>query len=436
MGNMSLKKLTGICFIVGVLANTLPFILTIFAGATPEEGVNIFQFFSGETIKYGTAGHAYSLISVIGLALVSFSVLMLREIMQGDGKDDNPLMRLGAYLFFVASIGFMVSWSLDNAMAWDSSGEVAKNFMKLLTPKDSKFIKIYRGNIPLFHSVGIEEKLNKIFEPVVHLPSGGYLVINPTEALISIDINSGKSTKETNIERTALVTNLEAAEEISRQIRMRNLSVLIVIDFIDMFNYHHKRMVERKLKEKMKSDRARIQLSKISNFGLLEMSRQRLGEGSVKWNMTLSLESFALKIVKILEEQAFLNKVKIINAIVPEKVKLYIEINLEKELLYYKKKYRFEINLISNKELIIPEYTIELLNKKKKLIKKVEYIEKIEKNLFDKRNIKTDYNRSGVFPNKILSNKLKNKKKYGYGKKFSPKKKTKKHLWVNRNAVQ
>ena len=312
----------------------------------------------------------------------------------------------------------------------------AKSFMKLLTPKDSKFIKKYRGNIPLFHSVGIEEKLNKIFEPVVHLPSGGYLVINPTEALISIDINSGKSTKETNIERTALVTNLEAAEEISRQIKIRNLSGLIVIDFIDMFNYHHKRMVERKLKEKMKSDRARIQLSKISNFGLLEMSRQRLGEGSVKWNMTLSLESFSLKIVKILEEQAFLNKVKIINAIVPEKVKLYIEINLDKELLYYKKKYRFEINLISNKELIIPEYTIELLNKKKRLIKKVEYIEKIEKNIFDKKNIKADYNRSGVSPNKILSNKFKNKKKYGYGKKFSPKKKTKKHLWVNRNAVQ
>ena len=312
----------------------------------------------------------------------------------------------------------------------------AKSFMKLLTPKDSKFIKKYRGNIPLFHSVGIEEKLNKIFEPVVHLPSGGYLVINPTEALISIDINSGKSTKETNIERTALVTTLEAAEEISRQIKIRNLSGLIVIDFIDMFNYHHKRMVERKLKEKMKSDRSRIQLSKISNFGLLEMSRQRLGEGSVKWNMTLSLESFSLKIVKILEEQAFLNKVKIINAIVPEKVKLYIEINLEKELLYYKKKYRFEINLISNKELIIPEYTIELLNKKKRLIKKVEYIEKIEKNLFDKKNIKADYNRSGASPNKMLNNKFKNKKKFRHAKKFSPKKKTKKHLWVNRNAVQ
>ena len=312
----------------------------------------------------------------------------------------------------------------------------AKNFMKLLTPKNLKYIKKYRGNIPLFHSVGIEGKLNKIFEPIVDLPSGGYIVINPTEALISIDINSGKSTKETNIERTALVTNLEAAEEISRQIKIRNLSGLIVIDFIDMFNYHHRRMVERKLKEKMKNDRARIQLSRISNFGLLEMSRQRLGEGSVKWNMTLSLESFSLKIIKVLEEQAFLNKVKIVNAIIPEKVKLYIELNLEKELLYFKKKYRFEINLVSNKELIIPEYTIELLNKKKKLIKKIEYIEKIGKNLFDNKNTKTNYNRTNVLPNRILNNKFKNRKKYKYRKKFNPKKRPKKHLWVNRNAVQ
>ena len=137
-----------------------------------------------------------------------------------------------------------------------------------------------------------------------------------------------------------------------------------------------------------------------------------------------------------MEEQAFLNKVKIVNAIIPEKVKLYIELNLEKELLYFKKKYRFEINLVSNKELIIPEYTIELLNKKKKLIKKIEYIEKIGKNLFDNKNTKTNYNRSNVLPNKILNNKFKNKKKYKYRKKFNPKKRPKKHLWVNRNAVQ
>jgi len=311
----------------------------------------------------------------------------------------------------------------------------AKNFIKLLIPKNAKYIKKYRGNIPLFHSVGIEEKLNKIFEPAVNLPSGGYLVINPTEALISIDINSGKSTKEKNIERTALTTNLEAAEEIARQIKIRNLSGLIVIDFIDMFSYHNRRMVERKLKENLRNDRARIQFSKISNFGLLEMSRQRLGESSVKWNMTLSLESFALKIIKILEEHAFVNKAKIINAYIPEKVKLYIEAHLKEELLFFKKKYRFEINLISNKELIIPEYKIELLNKKNKVVNKVEYIEKIENNLFDKKNIKANYNKHNSSFGRNVNNRFKNKKKNRYGKKFNYKKKNKKHLWVNRNAV-
>ena len=125
------------------------------------------------------------------------------------------------------------------------------------------------------------------------------VVINPTEALVSIDINSGQSIKEINIEKTALKTNLEAAEEISRQIKIRDLSGLIVIDFIDMFHFQSKRNVERRLRDKLKDDRARIQFGRISNFGLLEMSRQRLRESSVEWNMTLSLDSFALKIVKI-----------------------------------------------------------------------------------------------------------------------------------------
>ena len=276
-----------------------------------------------------------------------------------------------------------------------------KNFMKLLMPGNTKFVKKYRGAIPLFHSVDIEKNLNRIFESTVVLPSGGYIVINPTEALISIDINSGKANKETNIERTALVTNLEAAEEISRQIRIRDLSGLIVIDFIDMLNYHHKRIVEKKLKEKLKHDRARIQFSRISGFGLLEMSRQRLGESSVKWNLTLSLESFALKIIKIVEELAFSNKVKIINVYIPEKVKLFIQESLEKELTYFKKKYKFEINLIANNKLIIPDYEIELLNKKKKLVKKIHHIEldkpnyyKKNNNKFKSNNLKFDYNKN------------------------------------------
>ncbi len=253
----------------------------------------------------------------------------------------------------------------------------AKNFMRLLMPESVKKIKKYRGKIPLFHDAQIEKSLNRIFEPTVKLESGGYIVINPTEALVSIDINSGQSIKEVNIEKTALKTNLEAAEEIARQIKIRDLSGLIVIDFIDMFSFHNRKSVERNLREKLKDDRARIQFGRISNFGLLEMTRQRLRESSVKWNMVLSLDSFALKIVKKGEELAFSSKAKIVNINVPSKVKVYIEENLSKEIDHFIKKYKLEFNLIADEKLAIPEYIISLLNKNKKIIKKIENIEKI-----------------------------------------------------------
>ena len=196
----------------------------------------------------------------------------------------------------------------------------AKNFMKFLMPENVKKIKKYRGKIPLFHDAQIEKSLNRIFEPTIKLESGGYIVINPTEALVSIDVNSGQSIKESNLEKTALKTNLEAAEEISRQIKIRDLSGLIVIDFIDMFAFHNRRTVERKLREKLKDDRARMQFGRIGNFGLLEMTRQRLRESSVKWNMVLSVDSFSLKIVKKGEELAFSNKAKIVDIKVPGKI--------------------------------------------------------------------------------------------------------------------
>ena len=177
----------------------------------------------------------------------------------------------------------------------------AKNFMKLMMPKHLKKIKKYRDKIPLFFKENIENKLNEIFETQVKLNSGGYLIINPTEALVSIDINSGKSIKQKNVESTALSTNLEAAEEIARQIKIRDLSGLIIIDFIDMLNFGNRRLVERRLKEKCRSDRARIQIGRISNFGLLEMSRQRLRESFVKWDVSLTNESVALKILKTVE---------------------------------------------------------------------------------------------------------------------------------------
>ena len=285
----------------------------------------------------------------------------------------------------------------------------AKSYMKFLTPENVKKVKKYRGKIPLFHDVGIEKNLNLIFDSTIKLESGGYIVINPTEALVSIDINSGQSIKEANIEKTALKTNLEAAEEISRQIKIRDLSGLIVIDFIDMISFHNKKIVERKLKGRLKDDRARIQFGRIGNFGLLEMTRQRLRESSVKWNMTLSLDSFALKIVKKGEELAFSNKAKIANIYVPLKVKTYIEKNFGKEINHFKKKYKLEFNIIADNTHIIPEYKIDLLNKNKKIIKKIENIEKI--------SLKNNYNRKNFIDNKFnknskVSNKSRKKFKY------------------------
>tara|TARA_Y100000590_G_scaffold251273_1_gene282160 strand:- start:1183 stop:2028 length:846 start_codon:yes stop_codon:yes gene_type:complete len=264
----------------------------------------------------------------------------------------------------------------------------------------------------MFHEMGIEKKLNQIFEPTVKLESGGYIVINPTEALIAVDVNSGQSIKEINIEKTALKTNLEAAEEISRQIKIRDLSGLIVIDFIDMLNFYNRRNVEKKLREKLKDDRARIQFGRISNFGLLEMTRQRLRESPVKWNMTLSIDSFALKVIRKAEEVAFSNKVKIININIPEKIKLYIEENLNKEINYFKKKYRFELNLITDKNLILPEYKIHLLSKNKKVIKKIENIERIEKNSNEKNYKNNNFLNKGF--NKKFGKNNKFRKKFNY----------------------
>ncbi len=292
----------------------------------------------------------------------------------------------------------------------------AKKFMKELMPRNVKYIKKYRGKIPLFHFANIEKELNNIFEPTVKLKSGGYLVINPTEALVSIDINSGQSTKQTNIEKTALNTNLEAAEEIARQIKLRDLSGLIVIDFIGMMNFYNRRHVEKKMKESIRKDRARMQIGRISNFGLLEMTRQRLREGSIRWETQLSLNSFSQKILKKIQLLAFTEKVKILKAYVPEKVKIFIERNLLEELKYFQKKYSFKIEILSDQNLIIPEYKIELLNKSKKVINIIENINKIFELSRDKKSfVKKDTKK---ITKKIIK-KAKSKKKL-------------KTLWVRR----
>ncbi len=298
----------------------------------------------------------------------------------------------------------------------------AKSFMKEFMPRSSKFVKKYRGKIPLFHSAGIEKELNKIFEPLVKLKSGGYLVINPTEALVAIDVNSGQSTKQVNIEKTALNTNVEAAEEIARQIKIRDLSGLIVIDFIDMMNFHNKRIVERKIKEKLKLDRARIRVGRISNFGLLEMTRQRLKESSIKWETNLSIDSFAQKIIKKIEMLAFSNKTKIINAFVPDKVNLYLKSFFKNEIIFFEKKYKFKINISPESSLIIPEYKIHLLNKNKKIINQIESFKKIDSITVNK----ADINKPG-YKGKSYINNIKSKKKLNKG--------LGKTLWVRRKKI-
>jgi len=284
----------------------------------------------------------------------------------------------------------------------------AQNFMKMMMPSHVKKIKKYRGKIPLFIEENIEQKLNQIFESEIKLNSGGYLVINPTEALVSIDINSGSSIKQKNVESTALDTNLEAAEEIARQIKIRDLSGLIIIDFIDMLSYGNRRMVERRLKEKCRTDRARIQIGRISNFGLLEMSRQRLRESAVKWKVELTDESFAQKLLKIVELKSVLSKAKFVELKVCEKISDFLKENFVDDLTYFEKKNKMKIDIITDNSLIIPEYIIDLKNKSNKTIELVEYHEKL-KNLEQQ---KVDDKFSGNKENKKFYKKKNYKKKF------------------------
>ena len=294
----------------------------------------------------------------------------------------------------------------------------AKNFMKIMMPKDLKKIKKYRDKIPLFFKENIEVKLNEIFESTVNLNSGGYLVINPTEALVSIDINSGKSIKQKNVESTALDTNLEAADELARQIKIRDLSGLIIIDFIDMLSFSNRKTVEKRLKERCRQDRARIQIGRISNFGLLEMSRQRLRESAVKWEITLTTESFALKIIKLMEVKSILNKAKFVKIKVNEKIKNFINENFTEDIKYFETKNKIKVEIITDNSLIIPDYSIELQNKTKKIIETIENVS-VLKNLSEQVNNNKKSNNVN-FKKDIF------KKKKFYKKKFY--KKTKRSL--------
>lgn len=217
----------------------------------------------------------------------------------------------------------------------DEGYRVAKEFMRKLMPSHAKKVQPYKDKIPLFHRFQVEQQFASMYHPEVHLKSGGYIVINPTEALVSIDVNSGKATRERNIEDTATKTNLEAAEEIARQLRLRDLAGLIVIDFIDMDDNRNNKAVERRVKDCLKSDRARIQVGRISPFGLMEMSRQRLRPSFLETSTNVchtcggsgfvrSIESTALLIIRTLEEEGVRERSAKITATVHTDVAIYL----------------------------------------------------------------------------------------------------------------
>ncbi|WDF71861.1 Rne/Rng family ribonuclease [Novosphingobium sp. KACC 22771] len=217
----------------------------------------------------------------------------------------------------------------------DDGYRAARDFMKLLMPSHARRVKHYADPVPLFQRFGAEDQLTAMYDPVVQLKSGGYIVINPTEALVSIDINSGRSTKEHGIEQTAVATNLEAAREIARQLRLRDMAGLVVIDFIDMEYGSNVRKVEKAMKEALKNDRARIQVGRISSFGLMEMSRQRLRTGVLEattrscphcdgTGLVRTAGSAGLSALRLIEEEAAKGKGTIITLFASQEASIYL----------------------------------------------------------------------------------------------------------------
>jgi ribonuclease E len=255
-------------------------------------------------------------------------------------------------------------------VAGEDAYREAKDFMKMIMPSHAKNVQLYKDDQPIFSKYNVEGQLDQMFSPQVTLPSGGYLVINPTEALVSIDVNSGRSTREHNIEDTALQTNLEAAEEVARQLRLRDLAGLIVIDFIDMMENRSNRAVERRLKEALKNDRARIQVGRISHFGLMEMSRQRIRFGVVESSTHIcpvcagtgivrSTESLALMVMRQVEDQVLRKPGQSINVKVPTDVALYILNSKRQTLTQLEAKYGLSINIVADDHLVGSHFAIE-----------------------------------------------------------------------------
>ncbi|MBY0462609.1 MAG: Rne/Rng family ribonuclease [Alphaproteobacteria bacterium] len=258
--------------------------------------------------------------------------------------------------------------------------KAAKAFMRMLIPSHARKVQPYKDeNVPLFHKFRIEEQLQNIMHPAVRLTSGGSIVINPTEALVAIDVNSGKATRERHIDDTALKTNLEAADEIARQMRLRDLAGLIVIDFIDMNDQNHIQQVEKRLRDATKHDRARLQVGRISQFGLMELSRQRLRPSILETYTTScshcngtglvrSTESTALHVLRAIETEAIQGKLKEILVTVPSGIDLYLLNQKRTSILLIESRFGISIQITRDDSLNSPDFKIDVLAAKDDLV--------------------------------------------------------------------
>lgn len=256
-------------------------------------------------------------------------------------------------------------------VAGEEAFKAARDFMNTLMPSHVSRVQHYNENIPLFFRYQVEQQIDAIHSPTVHLKSGGYIVINPTEALVSIDVNSGRATKGRHIEETALKTNIEAAEEIARQLRLRDQGGLIVIDFIDMEDNRSNRIVEKKLRDAMQNDRARIQLGRISAFGLLELSRQRLHPSLVETNfetckhcsgtgLVRTIETSAVLLLRAIEEEAMKGRAAEIRVNVQPDIALYI-FNQKRDMLSaLEQRYKMRVVMHADATLHNPNFTLEV----------------------------------------------------------------------------
>jgi ribonuclease E len=272
------------------------------------------------------------------------------------------------------SIRDLYTRDIDEVLVEGEEGyRTAKAFMKMLMPSHAKRVQPYRDSqIGLFHRFQVESQIDAIHSPIVQLHSGGYVVINQAEALVAIDVNSGRATRERNIEETAVRTNLEAAEEIARQLRLRDLAGLIVIDFIDMEEHRNQIAVERRLKEALKNDRARIQVGRISAFGLLEMSRQRLRPSLVETStqpcphcggtgFVRSTESTALYVLRSIEEEGMRRRSAKVCVHVPTMVALYILNQKRDSLVQLEARYGIRVSVAQDDALVPPAFRLERL---------------------------------------------------------------------------